>query len=133
MCEKEYGELDPSCHDYSAGAVYDEKGHASSCACGAHTEFSPHTYTEKVIKAPTELFVGQKQKSCACGYKIIEEIPRLEMPENESDSLDDGEPPSILTVVFLSALGVALVTVTTFLLVRIALTHKLDEKGENDV
>lgn len=133
VCEKEYGELDPSSHGYSAGIVYDENGHASACACGAHTEFLPHTYTEKVIKAPTELFVGQKQKSCVCGYKMIEEIPRLEMPENESDSLDEGEPPSILVVIFLSALGVTLAAVTTFLLVRIALTHKSDEKGENDV
>ena len=60
----------------------DENGHWQECECGDKINEAAHTYGEWTeTKAPTTSATGLKERTCTeCGYKQVEELPKLEVP-----------------------------------------------------
>lgn len=138
VCGSEYGKPEPNSHDYSAGTVYDEHTHANSCACGALSESVPHSYTETVLLPPTESDFGKKEKSCDCGYKVIEQIPNLNSSDDATEDTgevgkiedDNNKKTKIALIVVAVVLGAVTLGITAFVVTKVVLTKI---KGEKDV
>ena len=74
-CEA-YKEIEP--HVYGEERKRDGNGHWRECVCGHKTEYAAHAYGEWTeIKRATEKETGERQRSCACGQRLSESIPRL--------------------------------------------------------
>ena len=124
-CGKGYGMKDPDNHKYLSGVTYNNDAHALVCECGTESEYIAHTFLETVVKEPTAFSLGEKDLACSCGYKYYEKIPMLTVDSGASD-VEISEPPNIFAVIALAAFGVAILSATMLLLVKISLGKKRD-------
>lgn len=75
-CGKKYNDLEE--HDHSSGWLKDLKYHWYMCEeCGFISNKVAHAYIENVIKEATEAEEGIVEKTCTCGHKITEIVPKI--------------------------------------------------------
>ena len=92
-CNHSDEKKDTEAHTYGSEWKSNETKHWHECICGAKSEEVPHSYGAwTVIEQATENREGSQERSCTCGYKQTEVIPRK--PQEEPDS---GEPGTIET------------------------------------
>ena len=119
-------------HTYGNWVKTNNTIHKRTCECGA-SETKKHVFTDWVTtKEATENEVGIKEKTCVCGYSITEEIPKIVIDENLSnspeestnkqaaDNSDSSESTMLPTIIIISVsvIGITALSVITYTIIK---------------